>query len=45
VLSIRPAADSPAVSRLATDGALLSAALEAGHAAAHATLDACAPPP
>jgi predicted patatin/cPLA2 family phospholipase len=45
VLSIRPAADSPAVSRLATDGALLSAALEAGHAAAHAALDACAPPP
>jgi predicted acylesterase/phospholipase RssA len=45
VLSIRPAADSPAVSRLATDGALLSAALEAGHAAAHGALDACAPPP
>jgi predicted patatin/cPLA2 family phospholipase len=45
VLSIRPAADSPAVSRLATDGALLRAALEAGHAAAHAALDACAPPP
>ena len=45
VLSIRPAADSPAVSRLATDGALLRAALEAGHAAAHSALDACAPPP
>jgi predicted patatin/cPLA2 family phospholipase len=34
-LSIRPAADSPVVSRLATDGALLRAALEAGRAAAH----------
>jgi hypothetical protein len=45
VVSIRPAAGSPAVSRLATDGALLRAALEAGRAAAHATLDACAPPP
>ena len=45
VISIRPAAGSPAVSRLATDGALLRAALEAGRAAAHATLDACAPPP
>jgi predicted acylesterase/phospholipase RssA len=45
VLSIRPAPGSPVVSRLATDGALLRAALEAGRAAAHATLDACAPPP
>jgi predicted patatin/cPLA2 family phospholipase len=45
VLSIRPAAGSPAVSRLATDGALLRAALEAGRAAAHATLDPYAPPP
>jgi predicted acylesterase/phospholipase RssA len=44
VLSIRPAPDSPVVSRLATDGALLRAALEAGRAAAHATLDPCAPP-
>jgi predicted patatin/cPLA2 family phospholipase len=34
VLCIRPAPDSPAVSRLATDGALLHAALEAGRAAA-----------
>ena len=34
VLSIRPPADSPVVSRLATDGALLHAALEAGCAAA-----------
>jgi predicted acylesterase/phospholipase RssA len=45
VLSIRPAPDSPVVSRLATDGALLRAALQAGRAAAHATLDPCAPPP
>ena len=45
VLSIRPAAGSPVVSRLATDGALLQAALEAGRAAAYATLDAHAPPP
>jgi hypothetical protein len=45
VLSIRPALGSPVVSRLATDGALLRAALEAGRAAAHATLDPCAPPP
>ena len=44
VLSIRPAPGSPVVSRLATDGALLQAALEAGRAAAHATLDPCAPP-
>jgi len=40
VLSIRPAPGSPVVSRLATDGTLLRAALEAGCAAAHATLDA-----
>jgi predicted patatin/cPLA2 family phospholipase len=39
VLSIRPALGSPVVSRLATDGTLLRAALEAGRAAAHATLD------
>jgi predicted acylesterase/phospholipase RssA len=45
VLSIRPAPGSPAVSRLATDGALLQAGLEAGRAAAHATLDPCAPSP
>jgi predicted patatin/cPLA2 family phospholipase len=36
VLSIRPPADSPQVSRLATDGALLHAALESGRAAVHA---------
>ncbi len=34
VMSIRPAPGSPEVSRLATDGALLQAALEAGRAAA-----------
>ena len=34
VFSIRPADGSPMVSRLATDGALLQAALESGHAAA-----------
>ena len=45
VLSIRPAAGSPVVSRLATDGTLLRTALEAGRAAAYATLDPCAPPP
>ena len=33
VFSIRPAPDSPSVSRLATDGVLLNAALEAGRAA------------
>jgi predicted patatin/cPLA2 family phospholipase len=33
VVSIRPAPGSPEVSRLATDGALLQAGLEAGHAA------------
>jgi predicted patatin/cPLA2 family phospholipase len=38
VLSIRPAPDSPVVSRLATDGALLHAALEAGRAAALSTI-------
>jgi predicted patatin/cPLA2 family phospholipase len=45
VLSIRPAPDSPVVSRLATDGKLLRAALEAGRGAAHAALDVCPPPP
>jgi predicted patatin/cPLA2 family phospholipase len=47
VYSIRPAPDSPVVSRLATDGTLLRAALEAGRAAAHSALDACVsfPPP
>jgi predicted patatin/cPLA2 family phospholipase len=45
VLSIRPAPGSPVVSRLATDGALLQVGLEAGRAAVHATLDACAPSP
>jgi predicted patatin/cPLA2 family phospholipase len=43
VFSIRPAASSPAVSRLATDGALLRAALEAGRVAAHLALGPCAP--
>lgn len=38
VFSIRPPADSPQVSRLATDGALLRAALEAGHTAARDAL-------
>jgi predicted patatin/cPLA2 family phospholipase len=38
VLSIRPAPGSPMVSRLATDGALLRAALEAGRAAVHAVI-------
>ncbi|MGH3254352.1 MAG: patatin-like phospholipase family protein [Streptosporangiaceae bacterium] len=38
VFSIRPAPGSPVVSRLATDGALLRAALEAGRAAALDTL-------
>jgi hypothetical protein len=33
VLSIRPAPGSPEVSRLATDGALLRAGMQAGHAA------------
>ena len=36
VFSIRPAADSPEVSRLATDGKLLRAAFEAGRAATRA---------
>jgi predicted patatin/cPLA2 family phospholipase len=45
VFSIRPAADSPAVSRLTTDGAVLRAALEAGRAAAHRAFDACASDP
>jgi predicted patatin/cPLA2 family phospholipase len=36
VFSIRPAADSPDVSRLATDGKLLRAAFEAGRAATRA---------
>jgi predicted acylesterase/phospholipase RssA len=36
VYSIRPAPDSPAVGRLATDGPLLRAAFEAGRAATHA---------
>ncbi|HEV2254116.1 MAG TPA: patatin-like phospholipase family protein [Streptosporangiaceae bacterium] len=44
VLSIRPAAGSPVVSRLATDGTLLRAALEAGRAAAHAALNDSASP-
>ena len=38
VLSIRPGPDSPVVSRLATDGTLLRAALEAGRAAARNAL-------
>jgi len=42
VLSIRPAAGSPEVSRLATDGALLRAALEAGRAAARDALSPAA---
>ena len=36
VASIRPAASSPCVSRLTSDGSLLRAALEAGRAAVHA---------
>ena len=36
VFSIRPPAESPQVSRLATDGRLLQAAFEAGHAATRA---------
>ncbi|MDQ2811229.1 MAG: hypothetical protein M3Z75_04940, partial [Actinomycetota bacterium] len=36
VFSIRPAPDSPLVSRLATDGPLLRAAFDAGRAAARA---------
>ena len=45
VLSIRPGPGSPEVSRLATEGALLRTALEAGYAAAHSVLDACVQPP
>jgi predicted acylesterase/phospholipase RssA len=43
VMSIRPAPGSPEVSRLATDGALLQAALEAGHAAALAVFPPAQP--
>ena len=43
VFSIRPAADSPVVSRLATDGALLQAALESGRAAALAAFGLTGP--
>jgi predicted patatin/cPLA2 family phospholipase len=39
VFSIRPAADSPEVSRLATDGKLLLAAFEAGRAATRAAFN------
>jgi len=45
VFSIRPAPDSPAVKRLATDGALLQAALEAGRTAAHSALRGYIPTP
>ena len=38
VFSIRPPADSPRVSRLATDGRLLRAAFESGRAATHVAL-------
>ena len=38
VFSIRPPADSPVVSRLATDGRLLRAAFESGRTATHAAL-------
>jgi predicted patatin/cPLA2 family phospholipase len=41
VFSIRPAPDSPQVSRLATDGPLLHAALESGRAAARSALRDC----
>jgi predicted patatin/cPLA2 family phospholipase len=41
VYSIRPAPDSPAVGRLATDGPLLRAAFEAGRAATHAAFRLC----
>jgi hypothetical protein len=37
VFSIRPPAESPRVSRLATDGRLLRAAFESGRTAAHVT--------
>jgi predicted patatin/cPLA2 family phospholipase len=43
VFSIRPGPDSPEVSRLATDGALLHAALECGRAAAHAAFGSSPP--
>lgn len=38
ILSVRPDEQSPTVGRLARDGALLAAALEAGRAAVHAAL-------
>jgi predicted patatin/cPLA2 family phospholipase len=41
VFSIRPAADSPEVSRLATEGKLLRAAFAAGEAATRAAFGAC----
>jgi predicted patatin/cPLA2 family phospholipase len=41
VYSIRPAADSPEVSRLATEGTLLRAAFAAGEAATRAAFRAC----
>jgi predicted patatin/cPLA2 family phospholipase len=41
VFSIRPAPDSPMVSRLATDGALLQTALESGRLAAHSAFRGC----
>jgi predicted patatin/cPLA2 family phospholipase len=41
VFSIRPAADSPEVSRLATEGKLLRAAFDAGEAATRAAFGAC----
>jgi predicted patatin/cPLA2 family phospholipase len=43
VFSIRPPADCPRVSRLATDGPLLSAAFESGRAATHAAFTPSAP--
>jgi predicted patatin/cPLA2 family phospholipase len=45
VYSIRPARDSPEVSRLATNGKLLQAAFEAGRAATHAAFEDCRPNP
>jgi hypothetical protein len=41
VFSIRPAADSPQVSRLATEGKLLRAAFDAGEAATRAAFRNC----
>jgi hypothetical protein len=38
VLSVRPPADAPPVTRLTTDGALLTAAFEAGRVATHELL-------